>query len=75
MFRTKLDYLYKENTELKKENSLLKNMLAGQSAQNEKSLMYQLRGENERLLEELSRMSDEVKFRKLSYYWRRKLDK
>lgn len=60
MFRTKLDYLYKENIELRKENTLLKNMLADHSAENEKSLIYQLREENDRLHEIVSKMGDEV---------------
>lgn len=60
MFRTKLDYLYKENIELRKENNLLKNMLADHSAENEKSLLYQLREENDRLHESVSKMGDEV---------------
>ncbi len=60
MFRTKLDYLYKENIELRKENTLLKNMLADHSAENEKSLLYQLREENDRLHESVSKMGDEV---------------
>ena len=60
MFRTKLDYLYKENIELRKENTMLKNMLASHSAENEKSLIYQLREENDRLQESISRMGDEV---------------
>jgi predicted nuclease with TOPRIM domain len=60
MFRTKLDYLYKENIELRKENTMLKNMLADHSAENEKSLLYQLREENDRLHESVSKMGDEV---------------
>ena len=60
MFRTKLDYLYKENIELRKENAMLKNMLADHSAENEKSLLYQLREENDRLHESVSKMGDEV---------------
>ena len=60
MFRTKLDYLYKENVELRKENTMLKNMLADHSAENEKSLIYQLREENDRLHESVSKMGDEV---------------
>jgi len=60
MFRTKLDYLYKENIELRKENTMLKNMLADHSAENEKSLIYQLREENDRLHESVSKMGDEV---------------
>lgn len=60
MFRTKLDYLYKENIELRKENTMLKNMLADHSAENEKSLIYQLREENDRLHECVSKMGDEV---------------
>lgn len=60
MFRTKLDYLYKENIELRKENTMLKNMLADHSPENERSLLFQLREENDRLRESASKMSDEV---------------
>jgi predicted nuclease with TOPRIM domain len=73
MFRTKLDYLYKENIELRKEISVLRNMLAEHSAENEKSMIYQLREENERLHERVSNMSDKVRLWRFSYYWRRKL--
>lgn len=39
---------------------MLKNMLADHSPENERSLLFQLREENDRLRESAQKMSDEV---------------